>query len=32
MEMINARDNDFNLSDEEKMRLIKASKILNLNY
>ena len=32
MEMINARNNDFNLSDEEKMRLIKASKTINLAY
>lgn len=32
MELINARNNDFNLSDEEKMRLIKASKTLNLIY
>lgn len=32
MEMINARDNDFILSDEETMRLIKASKTMNINY
>ncbi len=32
MEMINARNNDFNLSDEEKTRLIKASKKMNINY
>ena len=32
MEMIILRDNDFNLSDEEKMRLIKASKTININY
>ncbi len=32
MEMIILRDNDFNLSDEEKMRLIKASKTVNLVY
>lgn len=32
MEMINARNNDFNLSDEEKMQLIKASKTINLIY
>lgn len=32
MEMIILRDNDFNLSDEEKMRLIKASKIVNIVY
>ena len=32
MEMINARNNDFNLSGEEKMRLIKASKKMNINY
>ena len=32
MEMIILRDNDFDLSDEEKMRLIKASKIVNLVY
>ena len=32
MEMINARNNDFNLSDEEKMRLIKANKKMNINY
>ena len=32
MEMINARSNDFNLSDDEKMRLIKASKKININY
>lgn len=32
MEMIILRDNDFNLSNEEKMRLIKASKIVNLVY
>ena len=32
MEMIILRDNDFNLSDEENMRLIKASKIVNLVY
>ena len=32
MEMIILRDNDFNLSDEEKMRLIKASKVVNIVY
>ena len=32
MEMINARNNDFNLSDEDNMRLIKASKTININY
>ena len=32
MEMIILRDNDFNLSDEEKMRLIKASKMMNIVY
>ena len=32
MEMIILRDNDFNLSDEEKMRLIKASKTVNIVY
>ncbi len=32
MEMIILRDNDFNLSDEENMRLIKASKIVNVVY
>ena len=32
MEMIILRDNDFNLSDEEKIRLIKASKTMNLVY
>ncbi len=31
MEMINARDNDFNFTDEERMRLIKASKTININ-
>ena len=32
MEILILRDNDFNLSDEEKMRLIKASKTINLAY
>jgi hypothetical protein len=32
MEMIILRDNDFNLSDEENMRLIKASKTINIAY
>ena len=32
MEMIIVRDNDFNLSDQEKMRLIKASKTINIVY
>lgn len=32
MEMIILRDNDFNLSDEEKMRLIKANKTINIVY
>ena len=32
MEMIILRDNDFNLSDEEKIRLIKAGKIVNVVY
>ena len=32
MELINARNNDFNLSDEEQMRLIKASKTVNVVY
>lgn len=32
MEMINARDNDFILSDEDRMRIIKASKTININY
>ncbi len=32
MELINARNNDFILSDEERMRLIKASKTVNLVY
>ena len=32
MELINTRDNDFILSDEEQMRLIKVSKIINLVY
>ena len=32
MEMLILRDNDFNLSDEEKIRLIKASKIVNVIY
>ena len=32
MEIIILRDNDFNLSDEEKMRLIKASKTVNIVY
>ena len=32
MEMIILRDNDFNLSDKEIMRLIKASKTVNIVY
>ena len=32
MELIILRDNDFNLSDEEKMRLIKANKTVNIVY
>ena len=32
MELLNLRNNDFNLSDEEKMRLIKANKRMNLIY
>jgi len=32
MEILILRDNDFNLSDEEKIRLIKASKTINLAY
>jgi len=32
MEMINLRNNDFNLSDEEKTKLIKASKTVNVIY
>ena len=32
MELINARNNDFILTDEERMRLIKASKTVNLVY
>lgn len=32
MEMINARDNDFILSEEEEMRLIKANKTFNVIY
>ncbi len=32
MEILILRDNDFNLSDDEKMRLIKASKTINLAY
>ena len=32
IELINARNNDFILSDEEKMRLNKASKTVNLVY
>lgn len=32
MEMINARDNDFILSDEDRMRIIKTSKTININY
>jgi len=32
MEMINTRDNDINFSEEERMRLIKASKVININY
>ena len=32
MEMIIVRDNDFNLNDQEKMRLIKASKTVNIVY
>ena len=32
MEILILRDNDFNLTDEEKMRLIKASKTINLTY
>ena len=32
MEMIILRDNDFNLTDEENIRLIKASKTVNLVY
>lgn len=32
MEMINLRDNDFNLTDEEMMQLIKASNKVNLIY
>lgn len=32
MEMINARNNDFILSDEDRMRIIKASKTININY
>ena len=32
MEIIILRDNDFNLTDEEKMRLIKASKTVNVVY
>ena len=32
MEMLILRDNDFNLSGEEEMRLIKASKIVNIVY
>ncbi len=32
MELINARNNDFILSDEDRMRIIKASKTININY
>ena len=32
MEMINARNNDFILSDEDEMRIIKANKTMNINY
>ena len=32
MEMINARNNDFILSNEDEMRIIKASKTMNINY
>ena len=32
MEILILRDNDFNLTDEDKMRLIKASKMMNINY
>ena len=32
MELIILRDNDFILSDEEKTRLIKASKNINISY
>ena len=32
MEMIIVRDNDFNLADQEKIRLIKASKTINIVY
>ena len=32
MELLILRDNDFNLSDEERMRLIKASKTKNIVY
>lgn len=32
MEIINARDNDFILSHEDEMRIIKASKTMNINY
>jgi len=32
MELINLRNNDFNLSDEEKTKLIKASKTVNVIY
>lgn len=32
MELINLRNNDFNLSDEEKKKLIKASKTVNVIY
>ena len=32
MEIINARNNDFILSDEDEMRIIKANKTMNINY
>lgn len=32
MEMINARNNAFMLTDEERLRLIKASRTININY
>jgi hypothetical protein len=32
MEILILRDNDFVLSDEEKMRLIQISKTMNINY
>ena len=32
MEMINARNNDFILSNEDEMRIIKACKTMNINY